>query len=125
MYANFFGLAGYARLAGLQALLVLGSLVAGFYIIPVNANALAYGGGMALFNTLLLAWRFKQGERKVGLGTGWVLGQAYRTVVERYIWAILWFAVGYKLLGLAPLWMMAGFVAGQVGWVFALVLFKA
>lgn len=123
MHAKFFGFAGYARLAGLQALLVLGSLVAGFYVAP--ANAFGYGAGMALFNTLLLAWRFKQGESKVGLGAGWVLGQAYRTLVERYIWAILWFAVGYKLLGLAPLWMMAGFVAGQVVWVFALVLFKA
>jgi len=111
-----------ARIASLQAALVICSLVMSLYVVPVSA--LAYGCFVSLSNTLLLAWRYKQGKYRASLNAGWALRQAYRTAIERYMLIVFLLAVGYKLLGLLPFWMLAGFVAGQVGWILALVKFK-
>lgn len=107
----------YIRLVWLQgALTVIGAIFAYLVVMPLAAKSLVYGGCIAMVSTLFLAWRLKQGERREGLGAEWVLRQAYRTAIERYVWTAVMLAVGFKLLKLAPLWMLAGFVVGQAAW---------
>ena len=112
----------YGRLIKFQAVLVLGSLMASFYIAPEIGHALACGGAIALFNTLLLVWRARRGEHLAALSAGWALRQAYRSVIERYLWLMLLFAVVYKFSALPPMWVLIGFIAGQAGWVLAAFL---
>lgn len=119
-----------ARIASLQVALVMCSLVVSVCIMPVGASApvygaLAYGCFVSFSNTALLAWRYKQGKHKASLDARWALRQAYRTAIERYMLIVFLLAAGYKLLGLFPLWMLAGFVVGQVVWILTLVKFKA
>ena len=114
-----------ARIASLQAVLVICSLVVSLYNDVVPVGALAYGCFVSLSNTLLLAWRYEQGKFRASLNARWALRQAYRTAIERYMLIVFLLAVGYKLLGFLPLSMLAGFVVGQVGWILALVKFKA
>lgn len=114
-----------ARIASLQVALVICSLIASVYVTHNDFSALAYGCFVSFSNTVLLAWRYKQGQHKASLSAGWALKQAHRTVIERYVLVVVLLAVGYELLRLLPLWILAGFVAGQVAWIFALVKFKA
>ncbi len=114
-----------ARIALLQIALVICSLMVGVYFRHVGLSALAFGLFVSFSNTVLLAWRYKQGKLRASLNAGWALKQAQRTVIERFILVVILLAVGYELLGLLPLWILSGFVAGQVVWIFALVKYKA
>jgi hypothetical protein len=118
----YFGLVGlmrpeYIRLICLQgAIAVIGAIFTYLVVTLPVAKSLVFGNCIALVSTLFLAWRFKQGEQRENLGAEWALRQAYRTAIERYVWTAVMLAVGFKLLKLAPLWMLAGFVAGQAAW---------
>lgn len=107
----------YFRLVLLQsAITVVGGALTYLVVTPPAAKSLVYGSCIALVSTLFLAWRFKQGEHRENLGAEWALRQAYRTAIERFVWAAVMLAVGFKLLNLAPIWMLAGFVVGQAAW---------
>ena len=107
----------YFRLVLLQgAVTAVGAVLAYLIVTPPAAKSLVYGSCIALMSTLFLAWRFRQGERRESLGAEWALRQAYRTAIERFVWTVVMLAVGFKLLKLAPLWMLAGFVVGQAAW---------
>jgi hypothetical protein len=71
-----------------------------------------------LIGALYLAWRLKQGERQLDDSAEQVLRNAYKTAIERFVWAALMLALGFKFLELTPLWLLAGFVVGQVAWLF-------
>lgn len=107
----------YRRLIGLQGTItIISAAIAYLVVTPSAAKSVAFGSCLALISTLFLVWRHKQGERKPGSSAEWYLRQAYRTEVERFIWVAAMLAVGFKLLELAPLWMLAGFVVGQAAW---------
>lgn len=108
----------YIRLAGLQcAITIIGAALTYFFVVtPLAARSVAYGSCVALVGTLLLSWGLKQGERHKNLSAGWCLRQAYRTAIERFVVVVFLLAFGFKLLELAPLWMLAGFVGGQSAW---------
>ena len=107
----------YIRLVWFQvAAAVIGAIPAYLVVTPSAAKSLVYGSCIALVSTLFLAWRLKQGERRQSMDATWALRQAYRTAIERYVWTAVMLAVGFKLLKLAPLWMLAGFVVGQAAW---------
>jgi uncharacterized membrane protein len=107
----------YIRLVWLQgAITTIGAIFTYVAVTPPAAKSLVYGSCVALVSTLFLAWRLKQGERRESLGAEWVLRQAYRTAIERFVWVAIMLAVGFKLLKLPPLWMLAGFVVGQAAW---------
>jgi hypothetical protein len=107
----------YIRLVWLQgAIAIIGATFTYLFVTPLAAKSLVYGSCIAMVSTLLLAWRFKQGEHQESLGAAWALRQAYRTAIERFVWAGIMLAVGFGLLKLAPLWMLAGFVVGQAAW---------
>ena len=115
----------YIRLVGLQgAITIAGAVLAYFVVTPLATKSVAYGSCVALLGTLLLAWRFRQGEGRENSDAAWYLRQAYRTAIERYVWVAFMLAAGFGLLKLAPLWVLAGFVAGQAAWLAVPVLMK-
>ena len=115
----------YIRLVWLQgAITVIGAIFTYLIVTPPAAKSLVYGCCVALISTLFLAWRFKQGEHQGSLGAEWAMRQAYRTAIERYVWTAVMLAVGFKLLKLAPLWMLAGFVVGQAAWLLVPIWMK-
>jgi len=115
----------YTRLVGLQgAITIIGAALTFFVVTPLAAKSVAYGSCVALVGTLFLAWRLRQGESRENLGAGWYLRQAYSTAIERFVWVVFLLAVGFGLLKLAPLWVLAGFVAGQAAWLVVPVLMK-
>ena len=110
----------HIRIAGLQsAITITGFILAYLVVNQLAAWSLAFGGWIALVSTLWLAMRLGQAERQKKMEAGESLRHAYRTAIERYIWVFLLFATGFKLLQLAPLWVLTGFVAGQTAWLFA------
>lgn len=115
----------YARLAGLQgAITIIGATMTCFMVNPPTAKSFAFGSSVALASTMFLAWRLYQGERQQKSDAAWCLRQAYRTAIERFAGVIFLLAVGFKLLNLAPLWMLAGFVVGQSAWLLVPVWMK-
>lgn len=109
----------YAKLLGLQsAIVITGTAIAYLVVSPSAGKSFAYGSIIALTGALLLTWRLKQSETRPGVGAEWVLRHAYKVAIERFAWAIIMLAIGFKLLELAPLWLLAGFVVGQVAWLF-------
>lgn len=110
--------AEYARLIGLQSAIVISGAAVVYKVVDLPAaKSFVYGSIVAMVGALFLAWRYKQGLRHSDAGV--VLRHAYRTAIERFIWAIFLLALGFKLLELAPLWLLAGFVVGQAAWLLA------
>jgi len=115
----------YVRLVFLQVgLTVAGAILTYVVVAPPAAKSLVYGSCIALVSTLFLAWRLKQGELRENLGAEWALQQAYRTAIERFVWTGSMLAVGFGILKLAPLWMLAGFVVGQAAWLLVPIWMK-
>lgn len=107
----------YIRLVWLQgAITIIGAFFTYIFVTPPASKSLVFGSLIALMSTLFLAWRLRQGECKEGLGAEWALHQAYRTAIERFVWTAVMLGVGFGLLKLAPLWLLAGFVVGQAAW---------
>ncbi|HMC13670.1 MAG TPA: ATP synthase subunit I [Gallionellaceae bacterium] len=105
------------RLAGLQGVItIIGAAVTYVIVAPLAAKSVAFGGCVATVGTLFLAWRFVTGERREHLGAEWVLRHAYRTAIERFMLVAFLLAIGFELLKLAPSWMLAGFICGQLAW---------
>jgi F0F1-type ATP synthase assembly protein I len=108
------------RLAGLQgAMTLVGFAVTYVLVAPAAAVAAAYGGVAAVIGTLFLAWRYVRGKSQEHLGAEWILRQAYRTAIERLVLVACLLVVGFKFLKLAPLWLLAGFIWGQLAWLAA------
>ena len=105
------------RLAGFQAAItIIGAAVTYVFAAPLAAASVAFGGCVAAFGSLFLAWRYVAGVSREHLGAEWVLRHAYRTAIERFMLVALLLAIGFKLLKLAPFWLLAGFIWGQLAW---------
>lgn len=110
--------AEFARLIGLQSVIVIMGAALVFKVADLPAaKSFVYGNMVTLIGVLLLAWRYRQVE--VESEAEWVLRHAYKTAIERFIWTILLLVLGFKFLGLLPLWLLAGFVVGQAVWLLA------
>ncbi len=108
------------RLAGLQGLItIIGVAVTCVIAAPSVAVSFAGGGVVAVVATLFLAWRHAAGRRNEQLGAEEVLRHAYRTALERFVLVACLLAIGMGILKLAPAWMLAGFVCGQLAWLAA------
>lgn len=106
--------------AGLQ--LILTTIVAVptvFVVNPLAAEAVAFGGLVAVVNALLLNWRMRWGGRHLDQDAGWHFRQAFRSLFERFAMVAVLFALGLKLARLAPLPMLTGFVLAQLAWIAA------
>lgn len=79
--------------------------------------AAAYGGGMALVNSLLLAWHTR---RTVGRRAGGAQLQVLGLIsgaVERFVFTLVAFGVGMAALDLDSLALIAGFACAELGYV--------
>lgn len=110
----------FARLLSIiGAVVIIGSITIYLVVDFPAAKSFAYGSTIAMIGTMLLAWRHWQAERCADVCAESVLRQAYRAAIERYIWAAVMLALGFKILELMPLWLVAGFVMGQAVSLFA------
>src|SRR5512139_1203677 len=108
----------YARLLGLQGVIVISGAALIYKVVSLPAaKSFVYGSIVAMIGALLIAWRYRQVLRHSEADV--VLRHAYKTAIERFVWAIFLLGLGFKLLGLAPLWLLAGFVVGQAAWLLA------
>ena len=83
------------------------------------ALAMLYGGMVAVANTALLFWRWRQGARDYHCDAGKHMRSFYRSMVERFFVVVILLAVGFLLTGNQALILLAGFVVGQVAWLMA------
>lgn len=79
------------------------------------AAAVMAGGFVACTNTLLQYWYLYRAEREAGDDPGKNARFLYRCAFERLVMTGALFAVAFGILKLAPLPMILGFIAGQVG----------
>ena len=106
------------RVLGLQlALLLVASLMAFAIWGPGMAKAVWFGTGIATANTLMIAWRMRQGRKTAPAQAG--LSEFYRSWLERYLLVGVLLAVGLGGLKWLPLGLLSGFVLGQIVWILA------
>lgn len=114
-YANKLLYAALRRQLLLQ--MVLTTAVVLLYLVfsgSVAAKGAAFGGAMALANTLLQLWHWWRFERKGGSGSAQNALLFYRIAIERFVLTLALFALGLGVLKLMPLPLMSGFIAGQL-----------
>lgn len=78
------------------------------------ALAAAFGVVTAMVNTGLLWWRWRRGAKELHCDGGRHLRSFYRSSLERFFVVGMLLALGFVLLELAPLALLAGFVVGQL-----------
>lgn len=80
------------------------------------AQATLYGATVALINTLLMVWRVRRAARRPHLDAHRELRSFFLSGLERFVAVALLLAAGMGPLGLDPLGVLGGFVAGQIIW---------
>ena len=106
------------RVLSLQlALLLVASLGAWAIGGLVVAQAVCFGVGITVTNTLMIAWRMRRG--RVVPAAQPSLSEFYRSWLERYLLVGALLAVGLGGLKLMPLGLLGGFILGQVVWILA------
>lgn len=78
------------------------------------AKAAAYGGLVAVANTLMLAWRMRAGAHSVTKSPGQELAGLVRSSMERFFMVALLIGAGLGWLKLLPAPLLLSFVLGQV-----------
>lgn len=110
------------RILRLQlALLLVASLGALTIWGVVVAQAVCFGVGIAVANTLMIAWRMRQGRKAAPAQAG--LSEFYRSWLERYLLVGVLLAAGLGGLKWMPLGLLSGFVLGQIVWILAPLTF--
>lgn len=104
-----------ARTVAIVTLLTLVAATAMAYQVfrgGMAASAALFGGAAALINLLLLDWRARRANRAGALTARQSLRVLYLSALERFVVVALLFALGIGILGLDPLALLLGFVAG-------------
>jgi ATP synthase protein I len=110
---------GVRKLAMIQLLLIAATSVVFFMIYgPFQAASACFGGLIAMANMLLLEWRRWGADSGRALSAGESIRLLYRTALERFVLVALLFAVALGVLQLAPVALITGFIAGQLGLLF-------
>jgi len=76
--------------------------------------AIAFGGAISLFNTLLMIWHIRRAAETAGADAAKNLGRAYRCIAERWLSTIVMFGTGIAILELNITALMVGFVVMQL-----------
>jgi len=85
----------------IQTLFILAGVVFSYYYMSsFDALSAAYGGGIALFSSLILARRTTRAMKSVSKGSPQVMGLLYIGVVQRYVFVLLGLGIGLGLLQL-------------------------
>lgn len=78
------------------------------------AIAWLFGGGIAVSNTSLLAWRARRLEQRPPTDAHRDLRAFYFSALERLVIVALLFVAGLGALKLQPLPLLGGFIVGQL-----------
>ena len=113
--------AGYQKMRSLfifQLVLVLvGMAVAFFYLQEPGLLSAAFGGGVAIMNSVMLSRRLKSAAGMAENNPDAGVLSLYFGVVQRFIFTLVMFGVGMGLLKLAPPPMLGVFALAQLGYV--------
>ena len=97
-------------------MIVLSVIVAGILNIEwLDYKALLYGGSISLTVSLVMLLRVNQATKKVSEGNQSGNLYIYIGAIERLFVSIALFGLGFVWLKLMPLPMIAGLIAGQIG----------
>ena len=106
---------GIHRCYLVQVLLIFLTVISMFIMQGTElASAAVYGGGITLFNTWLLARRVRRAVSSEQLVIHGQVG-----VIERLLVAGVMITVGFVVLGLSPLGLIAGLFVPYLGFLFA------
>lgn len=109
------------RVAAFQAVILLAAAAVA-YVVQGEKTALsaAYGAAVALLGSLLMLARERESESHSEWTARRQLGQFFRLAAERYLLAGGLLALGFLSGKVEPVALLAGFIAGQFGWLGAL-----
>ena len=100
-----------------QTLLILaGAGFSYYYLSSLDALSAAYGGGVALFSSLILIRRTNKAMKSVSEGSGQVMALLYIGVVQRYVFVLLALGIGLALLKFNAKPMLAVFGIAQLAY---------
>jgi len=84
-----------------QTLLILaGTGFSYYYMGDFGAQSAAYGGGIALFSSLILSRRATRAIKSIGESSQSAMGSLYMGVVQRYVFVLVGLGIGLGLLKL-------------------------
>jgi len=103
------------RLLIFQIILIcLVTAVIGVMFGLLAAKASLFGGMIVLLNTGLMMMHERRAAQRAGQDAQRILKYMYLCVVERLILVLVLFAIGLVALKLLPLYLLLGFIAGQL-----------
>lgn len=107
------------RLIIIQVALVIAGVVIALSTKGVSASLAAlYGGGIALLNSMLLAWRVKRAGEVAKTNPKQSVYILYFGAVERFVVALVGLAVGLGAFKLDPIPALATFAIAQIAYFF-------
>lgn len=89
-----------------------------------GASAALFGALIAQVSSGLLVWRWWQGRHDYRSDPRYHLSKFYRSIIERLVLVGFLLVVGISVLKLDALWLLAGFLGGQLAWALALALWR-
>lgn len=107
------------RLTYIQVALVLAGVVIALTMKGASASyAALYGGGVAVLNSMLLAWRVKRAGEVAKTNPKQSVYILYFGAVERFVVALVGLAVGLGAFHLDPIPLLATFGVAQAAYFF-------
>lgn len=89
-----------------------------------KAAAIFFGAVVAQLNTGMLVWRWWRGRHDYRSDPGYHLKVFYRSTLERFAMAGILLGAGIAVVRLNALWLLAGFLIGQLAWATALAIWR-
>ncbi len=103
----------------IQTLLILaGTGFSYYYMGSFGAQSAAYGGGIALFSSLILARRTNKAIKSASEGSPQVMGLLYMGVIQRYVFVLVGLGVGLGILKLKAEPLLIVFGVAQLAYFF-------
>ena len=105
------------RFLWIQTILILAGMgVSYYYKGEFAAMSAAYGGGIALFSSLILSRRATRAIKSAGEGSQHTMVILYIGVVQRYVFVLLGLGIGLALLKLNAKPMLIVFGVAQLAY---------
>ena len=100
-----------------QSLLIFAGIVFSYYYLgEFGAQSAAYGGGIALFSSLILMRRTKRAIKSVENGSRQVMSLLYIGVIQRYVFVLLGLGIGLGVLKLNAKPLLIEFGVAQLAY---------
>lgn len=98
--------------------LVVSTLTLGFYFVlgQAAAQSALYGGAIVLFNTWLTHRRLRIAQELAKIAPGREVTSLYVAAVQRFVFTLIFFALGMGWLKLAPIPMLISFAFTQLSY---------